>query len=120
MSTQAPLHEVARASQLQLPDAHAWRDPHAMPHLPQLFGSLVGSVQPFAQASSAPGQAQALFWQVSGDAQTVPHAPQLFESVVTSMQSCPQAMSGFVQLTWHVPELHTCPLAQTVPHAPQF
>jgi hypothetical protein len=69
-----------------------------VPHLPQLLGSLLGSTQPFAQASSAPGQVQALFWHVSGDEQTVPHLPQLFESVVTSMQSCPHATCGFVQL----------------------
>jgi hypothetical protein len=88
--------------------------------LPQLLGSLVGSVQPLAQASSAPGQAQALCSQVSGEGQTIPHLPQLLESLVTSTQSCPQATSGEVQFAWHVPALHTSPLAQALPQPPQL
>jgi hypothetical protein len=120
VSTQAPLQDVAPASQVHLLAKQAWRAPHAVPHCPQLLGSLVGSTQPFAQASSAPGQAQALFSHVSGDAQTVPHFPQLLESVLTSMQFCPHATCGGVQVAWHLPVLHTWLAAQTMPQAPQF
>jgi hypothetical protein len=69
----------------------------AVPHLPQLFGSLVTSVQPLAQASSLPGHAQALFSQLSGVLHTVPHFPQLFESLVGSTQSWPHAIWGGMQ-----------------------
>lgn len=88
--------------------------------MPQLLGSLVGSVQPLAQASSAPGHAQALFWHVVGLAQTAPHLPQLFESLRVSRQLCPHATSGGVHEAWQLAALHTAPAGQALPQPPQF
>jgi hypothetical protein len=111
---------VAPASHLHALPVHACLAPQTVPHLPQLFGSLVGSVQPLAQASSAPGQAHALFSQVCGAVHAVPHFPQLLESLVVSMQSWPHATSGGAHVAWHLPALHTWLVGHTTPQAPQF
>jgi hypothetical protein len=107
-----------------------------MPHIPQLFGSVVVSEQPDMQHVCPPVHAgwplqllpclHMLFWQVSPIGQALPHMPQLSGSVRVLVQPVMQQLS----IDWqagppsqpemHIPPMQTPPGPQSWPHEPQF
>jgi hypothetical protein len=55
-----------------------------------------------------------------GALHTFPHAPQFEVSFLTSTQEPSQFTVPPAQATTHWPPVHTCPVAQRVPHLPQL
>lgn len=120
MLTHAEPHCVVPVWQTHADPLHTCRAPQVVPQLPQLFGSLVGSMQVPLHESSLPGQPHRLLTQSSPALQTFPHVPQLFGSVEPSTQLCPQVSNGELQMGEHVPPEQTSLALQTLPQVPQF
>jgi hypothetical protein len=108
---------------------------HALPHAPQLLGSLVVSLHPVEQHCSAPVQAGPPLQvvahmpplQTSPGAQETPHLPQLFGSVLTSVQpvvaqhsSVPVQAGPPLQVVEHMLFEQSLPGGQAMPQPPQF
>jgi hypothetical protein len=68
-----------------------WLPVQALPQPPQLAGSTVVSVHPFAQAVCPVGQQLELLQPIPAP-QAVPQAPQLFGSLVVSVQALLQGL----------------------------
>jgi hypothetical protein len=113
---------------------HMSPPPQTTPHPPQLFGSLLVSMQPLGQQVSPVGQAgpplhmvgivQTLMTQVSPAGQTTPHPPQFFGSVavlvhIASQQTSPVAQTPHVG-GWQMPPAQLSPVGQAFPHLPQL
>jgi len=118
--TQASLQSLSGFGQLvvQTPFAHTLPAAHALPHLPQLSGSLVVSTQPLAHAVVPASQAHLLATHAWRVPQVTPQPPQFFGSLVPSTQPVMHASSwpGHAQLPW----LHVSGAPQVTPHFPQF
>ena len=95
--------------------------PHALPHLPQLSGSLARSAQPLAHAISPPAQLHAPSTQVVPLPHAVPQAPQSWSSEVTSTQPPLQSVRpvGHPPVV-HMPSAHTLPDGQATLQPPQL
>jgi hypothetical protein len=93
---------------------------HAVPHAPQLAGSVSVSTHMLAQSVSPVAHiaAQLPAVQTSPDAQAVPHVPQFPGSVSVSTHAPPHEVSPVGQP--QLPPVHISPDAQAVPQPPQF
>lgn len=87
-------HVVSGAAQTvpQVPPAHAWPVGHALPHVPQLLPSLVGSVQAPPQKDWPVEHAHTLAWQDWPPLHVVPQVPQFALSPVVSVQLPPHSV----------------------------
>lgn len=108
MFTQAPPQSTVggvQGASTQMPLLHVWPEAQALPHAPQLVGSLVRSSHPLAQSDSGgmQGEKQVPRLQISPGPQRTPQAPQLAGSMRVSVQLAPQALSGRVQAATHPP-----------------
>ncbi len=94
---------------------------HTVPQPPQLAGSTLVSVQPFAHVTCVPGQGD---WQLPPTQlcpvpQTAKQAPQLAGSDVVSRQPLPHALWPCGQ-GWQAPPLQIAAAPQALPQAPQL
>lgn len=109
-----PVHVVTHAPLLQTSPA-----PQALPHPPQLSGSLCTAVHaPPLHAIPPLGQAHWPATHCLPAAQRALHPPQLALSFWTSMQAPLHSTLPFGQT--HEPPAHDCPGPHFVPHAPQL
>lgn len=117
-----------------VPPLHVSPVAQTLPHAPQLFGSVLTSLQPLVQhwvcpVQSGPplqlaGGVQAPVWQVKDGGQTLPQALQFFGSVSMLVQPALQHCSSPVQTgpPWHeaggvqMPATHVSPVEHLKPH----
>jgi hypothetical protein len=107
------------------PDTQTWLVAQALPHWPQLSGSLASCVMlmQVVPQFSCPGP-QGPIWQAplmqcwKNGWHVMPHAPQSFALLRTSTQTPLQLVSPGRQP--HTPALHACAAAHARPHAPQL
>jgi hypothetical protein len=94
---------------------------HACAHAPQFAASAIGSTQWPAHSSepAAHPATQPPLRQVSPRPQMLPQRPQWFGSVAVSTHRPTHNAIGH-PLVRHVPSMHAWPLAQRLPHDPQF
>lgn len=110
------------ANGTQLPATHVRAEAHALPHAPQLSGSVwrflhdpLHAVCPDAQlAVHAPPV------HTCPSAQAVPQRPQLALSTAVSRHTPEHTVCPGGHDTTHTLFVHTCPAPQAVPHDPQF
>ena len=96
--------------------------PHALPHAPQLSGSLSVCTHASPQRVVPAGQAHLPVTQISVGVHAAPHAPQLSGSTLVSTHALPHAVNGgVVHVAAHAPDWQNgvAPL-QTTPQAPQL
>jgi hypothetical protein len=108
---------------------------HALPHVPQLFGSFCKSKQTLPPPPPPPGQSEkpgaqqgppshAIVWHIPLLQATVPprhawpHPPQWFGSVIKSAQFMPHRVAPIAQV--HMPPAQVPPVPQELPHPPQW
>jgi hypothetical protein len=108
---------VGAVGQLQVLAEHVARSAHAVPHAPQLRGSVAVLVQTPPQVVSPVGHVHTLATHDSPAPHRIPQPPQLRGSVVVSLQMPPHSLSPVGQL--HTPETQV-PAPQSCPHDPQF
>jgi hypothetical protein len=119
---QAPPQSDVPLGHAQVPFTHVIPAAQAVPHAPQLAGSL-------ARVTHAPAHmvCPAAHWvvhwpeaQACPAAQTVPQAPQLAGSVARVTHAPEQMVCPGGHWVVHCPEAQACPAAQAVPQAPQL
>jgi hypothetical protein len=100
----------------------AFGSEHAIPHPPQLAGSLLVLVHaPEQLVRPAPHEAaQVPPPQICPEAHARPHIPQLALSVWRLLQVVPHAVCPTGHEIWHVPVWQICPEAHARPHIPQL
>ena len=133
--TQPPLQLVRPArhgSPVQTPIEHTWAPVHALPHAPQLAGSLGSDEQRLPQAVCPIGHesTQVPSMQTWAREHALPQEPQLSRSVRGSTQVRGEAAppSGLDEHTayidahssTHAPDEHTSPPVHAWPHEPQL
>jgi hypothetical protein len=107
----------------QAPPEHISSGAQALPHPPQLRGSICVSEQASPQSVVFAPQVHWLFWQLAPAGQGVLHAPQLFGSLVRSTQELPHIAStpaSVAQLVLQTPCAQTVPAGHTIPQPPQL
>jgi hypothetical protein len=117
-----------------IPPTHEVVAPHDIPHIPQLFGSVLVSVQPDAQQvwpGWQPGPPLHWAWHVllthaSPAGHTLPQLPQFFGSLVVSTQPAgqqcrlPVQAGPPLQVAWHMLIEQLSPAGHALPQFPQF
>jgi hypothetical protein len=120
-SVAAPVHVIAHE-----PKSQRAPDGHAMPHPPQLRGSLSKSthVAPHGICvpvhTGGPPPVHVPMEQSAPFRHAEPHAPQFAGSWTGSTHRAPHAMSGAAQLAAHEPAWQREPVAHAFAQCPQF
>lgn len=129
-STQPSPHAAWPVGQTHFPATQVCKPAHALPHPPQLAGSLSTSTQvPLqetdpSQAAGPPASGgvgtHMPLEHVSPAGQRLLQDPQLFGSLVRSTHAPPQLTAGAVHAAAHAPLLQTSLVGHVVPHPPQL
>jgi hypothetical protein len=93
---------------------------HAVPHAPQLLKSLLVSTHLSLQFVIPAGHEHVPFVHTPPAGHLLVQAPQLLVLLERSMQALPQFVWPGGHSVVHWPPAQTWPVAQVVPHAPQF
>jgi hypothetical protein len=109
---------VVFAGHAQAPPMQTVPPVQAMPHPPQLFGSVFVSTQaPVQSVVPAGHMVVQVIAQTCIEVHIVPQPPQFCGSVFVSTQTPPQSVPTAQP---HMPPLQTCPPTHLVPHPPQL
>jgi hypothetical protein len=124
MSTQlavAPApHTVPPGPQEQTPSRQTSPSAHAVVHVPQWLGSVIGSVHAPVHSTLPAGQLHALALQTSPEGHAPVQEPQWFGSLVGSTQPTTTPHSRSPAGQPQTPSVHVEPGSHALPHAPQF
>ena len=115
-----PPHEVAPVGHAQCPAVHCVPPEQTVPHAPQLLALVCVLTHAPPQEVSPPAQEHAPPEQNDPPKHPVPHAPQLRGSIWRLVQVPLHCVVPVAQMGWQVPRVHTWPVPQARPQAPQF